>query len=147
MTELALQAIRTATFVDADCFANFPVLARLLRIDVQIGLPSEVEPIMRIHAVLLLVVALWIGTPNGLIMEVVEVNVSFVFTNQINGNFTFGVSERAILAIVTLAAETHSAKLRPVFVWVVELFHSCVAVNAGVTLRTLFFLGNIAAKF
>ena len=147
MAELALQAIRTAVLICDYRFIDLPVLALLLWVNVQIGLPSEIMPVMCINAVFLLVAACWIRAPDSLIVEVVEIDVSFVFTDKINGHLTFWVSKRAVLAVITLSIEAHGAKLRSVFVWVVKFLYSCVAVYAGITLRALLLLGNIATQF
>lgn len=56
------------------------------------------------------------------------------------------MSKRAVLAVLTLASESSGAKLCSVFVRVVELFNSCVAVNARITLGTLLLLCDEAAK-
>ena len=81
MAELALQAIWTAVLICDDRFIDFPVLTLLFLVDVQIRLPSEIVPVMCVNTVFLVVAACWIWAPNGLIVEVVEIDVCFVFAN------------------------------------------------------------------
>lgn len=90
---------------------------------------------------------LWIRAPNRLKVEVVEVDICFELVNQIDGQLGFSVGEGAVVSVFTLAAEACSAELGPIFVGVVELFDSCVAVNARITLGTLLFLSDITAEF
>jgi hypothetical protein len=79
-------------------------------------------------------------------VEVVEVDICFEFVNQIDGQLGFSVSEGAIVSVFTFATKTGSAELGPIFIGVVELFDSCVAIDATITLRTLLFLSDITAE-
>lgn len=57
------------------------------------------------------------------------------------------MSEGTVLAIFALVCHFSLTKLGSVFVWVVELFNSCMRINTSISLSTLFLLGNVTAKF
>ena len=145
VTELAFQPVRASIFVNADWFVEVPVLAGLLRVDIQVRFPSEIMPVMCVHAILLLVVALRIWTPHRLIVKVVEVYVCFVLLNQVDRRFDFRMCERAVFTVLTFSTKAHRAKLSSVLVRVVKLLHPSVTVNAWIPLRALLLFGNIAA--
>ena len=88
------------------------------------------------------------GTPNSLIVKVVEICVLRELANQINTNLRFIVRKGAIFPIVTQASRTcvALAKFRFVLIRMVEFFNSRMAINAAVTSWTLFFLSYVSAQ-
>ena len=138
--------MQAAVFIDCDCFSLLPVGTSLLRVYIQMRLASEVLPSVSVNAILCIVFGLWIGTPHCFKVEVVKINVCFKFVDEIDGQLGFSVCKRAVVSVIAFTAYYGSAKLCPVFVRVVELFNTCVTVNARISLWTLFFLSDITAK-
>lgn len=138
--------MQAAVFIDCDCFSLLPVGTNLLRVNIEMGLASEVLPSVSVNAIFWIMFGLRIGTPHCFKVEVVKINVCFKFVNKIDGQLGLSVGKRAVVSVVAFTAYNGSAKLCPVFVRVVELFNTCVTVNARITLRTLFFLGDVTAK-
>jgi hypothetical protein len=146
VTVFTFQAMQAAVFIDCDCFSLLPVRTRLLRVYIQMRLASEVLPSVSVDAILLIVIGLGIGTPHCLKVEVVKINVRFELIDEIDGQLGLSVRKRAVVSVITFPAYTGSAKLGSVFVRVVELFNTCVTVNARISLWALFFLSDVTAK-
>jgi len=147
VAELAFQAVLASVLIYTHRFFKIPVRAGLLRVYVEIGLPSKIMPVMSVNAVKLLMIALRIGTPNGFIVEVVEIYIDFVLADQVNCGFALAMSEGAVFTVVAFAAKTRRTEFGPIFVRVIELFDPSVAINTGIPRRALFLFSNVTAKF
>lgn len=87
-------------------------------------------PSVSINTILDLMVGLRVRTPNSLIVEEVKIDICVEFIDKVDRNFVLGVCKGAVVSIFTLAAIAGSTELGPVLIGVVELFDSCVAVDA-----------------
>lgn len=72
--------------------------------------------------------------------------VFFKLVNEIEGNFFFAVSKRAILFVLTFINEAVRAQLSSILVWMIKLLHTSVTVETCIALRTLLFLSDEAAE-
>lgn len=144
-----LQTLGTSVLVHADCLGGVPHGTGFLRVVVQLRLPSEVLPIVRVNAGVSHVSRINEGTPHCLVVKVVKVEVFRELSNEVNADFSFVVREGTVLSVVAQAcrAQVALAELGFVLVRVVKLFDTCVTVNAGFPLGTLLLLCDEAAKF
>jgi len=111
-----------------------------------VRLATKIVPGVSVNTILCLVFGLRKGTPNRLKVEEVEIDVYFEFINEIDGQLSLSVREGAVVSVFTFSFEAGGAELGPVFIRMVKLFDSRVAVNARISLWALFFLGDVTAK-
>lgn len=88
-------------------------------------------------------------TPHGFVVKEVEICVVGELVNEVDAHFCFVVGERAVLSIVAESRlrEIALAELGFVFVGMVELLDTRVAVDAGLSLGTRLLLSDEAAEF
>ena len=81
---LAPVLVGTSIFVVVYELAGSPVEALILRVYVELGLSSEVLPIMRVDTLVPLMIVFIVGTPNSLEVEHVEVRVLLQLINELD---------------------------------------------------------------
>jgi hypothetical protein len=79
VTQLTLQTLRTTFLVLFISLFEVPFRAGLMRIGVDIWFSSKLLPVVDVYANLWL--APWVGAPNCLIVEVVEVRIGLELVN------------------------------------------------------------------
>jgi hypothetical protein len=112
--------------------------------------PSIVKPIVSENAIFcIFVIRLAIWAPYCLKMEIVKVDISIEFIDEVDAYLYVVVCERTEFPVLTLrqVLQERLAKAGFVLVRMVKFLDTRVAVNASVALRTLFLLRYVAAKF
>ena len=91
---------------------------------------------MRVQASLAVVIVVFVGAPDRFEVVDVEVHINCVLFDQLDAEFSTVVSESTKLPIFTIVGPIwRLAKLRLIFVGVIELFESIMGVFAFVTIR------------
>ena len=101
MTEKTLKSLAASVLIDANRFCFVPLFALFCRVQVDLGLSTEVLPIVSIDTSLPIVGRVDKGTPHCLVVECVKVCIESKLADQINTHFSFIVSEGAVLSIIT----------------------------------------------
>lgn len=135
--------------VTAYVLLRSPVTALLFSIIVQLWLPPKILPIMCINTLVTLVFCFIVRTPNSLEMKHIEVWVFWELVYQLNWNFWFRMSKWAVIAIFTLASlfDKRSAKLRFIFIRMIEFFNTIVSFFTFVTLLAFLIFSDWSAYF
>lgn len=125
-----------------------PVGALLFLVQVDLGFPSVVLPVVGEHAFVSLMFVLVVGAPDGLEVEHVEVVVSLELVDQLDGDLLLRVGETAELPVLALVfgIEKRLAELSLVLVRVVELLHLVVALLAVEPPLALLVLHDVGAE-
>lgn len=84
MTLLALVLVRTTIFVVIDELVGTPIKALILCIDVKLGFPPKILPVVGEHTLVSLMIVLIVGAPDCLKVEHIEVRVQVEFVNKLD---------------------------------------------------------------
>lgn len=132
VTEGALVLVLAAVFIGGDKIFGMPVLADLLCVSEDRGLPSVILPVVGVHAYVALVIILPVRTPDSLKMENVEVHIWLKFLNQLDRELPLIVCKGAELTIIalSLSVEVGATEFGFVFVRVVKFLDPVVRLVA-----------------
>lgn len=139
----------TAVLIVIDELSWTPVYALIFRIDIELGLPPKILPVVGKYALIPLMIVLVVGTPNSLEMKHVKVLVRTEFVYQFHRYLWFWVGERTIITVFTFtcAVSVGGTKLRLVFVGMVKLFNSIMSLLASFLFGTFFPFWNLVTHF
>lgn len=149
MTMLTFELIWTAIFVASYKLAWTPILALIFWIKIQLGLPSEILPVMRIDTRISDMFGLIVRAPYRLKVEHVEVKIFLELINQLYWYLRFWVCKWTIIPIFTLTCTIYvrRTEFRFILIRVIELFYSVMSFCAKISIGTLFSLCNVLAHF
>jgi len=155
MSERASKTILTSCIVVCDRAIDVPLWAWFMRIPINVGLSSEILPMVRINTFFFIVGAITSvieRTPYSFEMKHVEVGITIEIMQKIYSEFRFAMSKRAIFAIFTsrfdrirICCVKRSTKFSLILVRMVKFFNSSVTVSALIPIQTLFLFCNLSA--
>ena len=116
---------------------SFPLRALIFFVIKNMGLPSEVLPVMSIHTVISRMGGVTVGTPHCFEMEHIEVSIFFKPIKEVNGDFLLRMSKSAHIPIITIVyfVGVRRAELNFIFFRVIELLYPVMRLNAAVSHR------------
>ena len=138
--------VRAAILVVIDEILRSPIPTLLVRVKIDLGLPSEILPVMCKNTLISLVVGFVVRAPDRFEMENVKVWIFLKFVNQLYRNLRVWMSKGTEVSILafSFALDVRCAKFSFVFVRMVEFLNSIVSFLATLTLITS--LMHILAK-
>jgi hypothetical protein len=143
-----LEALTTCILIHTDRLGSIPLAACFTRILEKLRFASVVLPVVRVYTSLSLMRGVDEWTPYCLVMEVVEVGIKREFANLVDAHLGLVVGKGAVLSVVAESCrrEVTLAEFCFIFVRVVKLFYSGVAIDTGFALGALFLFSDKAAK-